>query len=121
MCANFNLVLFFLFFPFLSSVTFIFCQGMRRSVRPIFVAPRFAHLKPLYDFLGWIATQSIINYLVIPFNLLTLRNSLYVWKNLYFCGHLVIFLFHLAFLLGVGKVCKRFVSVGCFAWKQTKF
>ncbi|RHZ49968.1 hypothetical protein Glove_508g65 [Diversispora epigaea] len=106
------------FYPgyYLTFISGAFFQSLhrkfRRHVRPIFLAPRFAHLKSLYDFLGWLATQSIINYLVIPFNLLTLKNSLQVWSNLYFCGHLVILFSHIAFLLGAGIVCKRIVSVG---------
>ncbi|CAG8478236.1 12032_t:CDS:2 [Acaulospora morrowiae] len=87
-------------------------RTIRRHVRPIFLTPRFARFKPLYDFLNWIITQSIINYLVISFNLLELGSSLYVWSSLYFCGHVAILFAYIAFWFGAGKICKRIVSIG---------
>lgn len=54
----------------------------------------------------------MIHYIIIPFNLLSLRNSLHVWKLLYFCGHITIILLNVAFLLGFNKVCKQIVQIG---------
>ena len=54
----------------------------------------------------------MIHYIILPFNILSLRNSLYVWKLYYFCGHVTIILFNLVLLLGLNKVCKQIVQIG---------
>ena len=54
----------------------------------------------------------MIHYIVIPFNVLSLRNSLHGWKSLYFCGHIVIILLNVAFWSGLNKVCDQIVQIG---------
>jgi len=54
----------------------------------------------------------MIHYTVIPFNILSLRESLYVWKSLYFCGHVAIILINVAFWLGFSRTCKNLVQTG---------
>ncbi|RIB14495.1 MBOAT, membrane-bound O-acyltransferase family-domain-containing protein [Gigaspora rosea] len=106
------------FYPgyYLTFITGAFVQNLHRkihrTVRPIFLTNRFAQYKPLYNFLGWLTTQIIINYLVVSFMLLTLENSLYVWKLIYFCGHVIIILANVFFWLGAGKFCKRIIAFG---------
>ncbi|GBB99659.1 hypothetical protein RclHR1_00360008 [Rhizophagus clarus] len=106
------------FYPgyYLTFVSGAFVQSihrlLRRDIRPIFLTPKYSSLKPLYNFFGWLFTQTMINYIVIPFNILTLRNSLYVWKLLYFCGHVAIILINVAFWLGFNKVIVNIIDEG---------
>lgn len=52
----------------------------------------------------------MIHYIVIPFNILSLRNTLIIWKSLYFCGHVAIILINAAFWLGFNKVIANLVG-----------
>ncbi|RIA85160.1 MBOAT, membrane-bound O-acyltransferase family-domain-containing protein [Glomus cerebriforme] len=105
------------FYPgyYLTFISGAFVQSihrtLRRNIRPIFLTPKFSSLKPLYNFLGWLLTQTVIHYIVIPFNILSFRNSLYVWKLLYFCGHIAIILVNVTFWLGFSKVIAQIVNV----------
>jgi hypothetical protein len=54
----------------------------------------------------------MIHYIVIPFNILSLRNSFYVWKLLYFSGHVTIILVNVAFWLGFNKVINNIINEG---------
>jgi len=106
------------FYPgyYLTFITGAFVQSIhrtiRRNVRPIFLTPKFSSLKPLYNLLAWSFTQTMIHYIIIPFNVLSLRNSLHGWKSLYFCGHIVIILLNVAFWSGLNKVCDQIVQIG---------
>ncbi|RKP27299.1 MBOAT, membrane-bound O-acyltransferase family-domain-containing protein, partial [Syncephalis pseudoplumigaleata] len=58
---------------------------MRRTFRPI-VAPNNAEmvappLKLVYDVAGWLITQATINYVAVPFQLLTFSASWSVWHS----------------------------------------
>ncbi|CAB4445759.1 unnamed protein product [Rhizophagus irregularis] len=104
------------FYPgyYLTFISGAFVQSvhrtLRRNIRPIFLTPKFSSLKPLYDFFGWLFTQTMIHYVVIPFNILSLRNTLTIWKSLYFCGHVAIILVNAAFWLGFNKVIANIVD-----------
>lgn len=87
-------------------------RSIRRHIRPIFLTPKFKSYKSIYDFLGWLSTQIMINYLVLPFNILSLRGSLYAWKSVYFCGHLTIVLMNMLFWLGLSRYCRKLISIG---------
>ncbi|CAH1766823.1 14917_t:CDS:2, partial [Entrophospora sp. SA101] len=87
-------------------------RSIRRHIRPIFLTPKFKSYKHIYDFLGWLSTQIMINYLVLPFNILSLEGSLYAWKSVYFCGHLTILLTNMLFWLGLSRYCRKLISIG---------
>ncbi|KAI8051194.1 MBOAT, membrane-bound O-acyltransferase family-domain-containing protein [Syncephalis plumigaleata] len=58
---------------------------MRRTFRPI-VAPNNSEIvsspsKRIYDILGWFITQTTINYIAAPFQLLSFSASLSVWHS----------------------------------------
>lgn len=64
---------------------------MRRNIRPLFIGKsKLAFLKPVYDVVGWTATIGTINYIVAPFVVHSVENSLKVWGGNYFVGHLVL-------------------------------
>ncbi|CAG8595100.1 11823_t:CDS:2 [Funneliformis mosseae] len=106
------------FYPgyYLTFISGAFVQSihrtLRRHIRPIFLTPRFKSLKPLYNFFGWLFTQTMIHYIILPFNILSLSDSLKVWESIYFSGHLTIVLVNLIFLLGIGKAFKKIVQIG---------
>ncbi|KAI0840486.1 MBOAT family protein [Hypoxylon sp. FL0890] len=59
----------------------------RRNVRPFFLDP--VTQKPLpskkyYDFASWLATQSTFSFVVAPFVILRLDQSLLAWSRVYF-------------------------------------
>ncbi|KAI9105377.1 MBOAT, membrane-bound O-acyltransferase family-domain-containing protein [Phlyctochytrium arcticum] len=63
-------------------------RTLRRNVRPLFIAPsKLAPFKPVYDILGWAGTIGAINYLVAPFIVHSVHNSLTVWKSNFFLLH----------------------------------
>jgi hypothetical protein len=96
-------------------LTFFFFDlkiAIRRHIRPIFLTPKFSSLKPLYNFLAWLFTQTTIHYIVIPFNVLSLGNSLHVWKLFYYYAHIAIVLINVVFWLGFNKVCNQIVQIG---------
>jgi len=45
-------------------------------------------MKMAYDALGWLATITLLNYIVVPFILLDAQKTWAVYKSLYFCGHI---------------------------------
>jgi D-alanyl-lipoteichoic acid acyltransferase DltB (MBOAT superfamily) len=56
---------------------------MRRTFRPLVVNPvtQEEHpIKPVYDVISWFLTQCSINYLVMPFQLLTFHDSWAAWR-----------------------------------------
>ncbi|KAI0868649.1 MBOAT family protein [Hypoxylon argillaceum] len=61
----------------------------RRNVRPFFLDP--VTQKPLpnkkyYDFASWLATQTTFSFVVAPFIILDLKQSLQVWSRVNFYG-----------------------------------
>ncbi|KAL7747657.1 Lysophospholipid acyltransferase [Sorochytrium milnesiophthora] len=63
-------------------------KAVRKSLRPL--ALRNPVLHRVYNILGWIASQFILNYAVAPFLLLALRPSFFVWRANYFIGHIAL-------------------------------
>ncbi|KAK0242261.1 endoplasmic reticulum protein [Armillaria nabsnona] len=66
----------------------------RANVRPLVMpaegqSPSIA--KRLYDLAGTIATVMMVNYVAVPFMLLTIKDSLVAWYRLAFYGHVLIF------------------------------
>ncbi|KAK0191425.1 endoplasmic reticulum protein [Armillaria mellea] len=66
----------------------------RANIRPLVMPaegqpPSVA--KRLYDLAGTIATVMMVNYVAVPFMLLTIKDSLIAWYRLAFYGHVLIF------------------------------
>lgn len=82
-------------------LTFIFAsfaqtvaRQIRRTIRPFFLTEDLSgpgRYKLAYDIIGFIVTQITVNYIVLPFNILTIRNSILVWSRLAWFGHIAIF------------------------------
>ncbi|ORX50422.1 MBOAT-domain-containing protein [Piromyces finnis] len=73
-------------------------KSFRKSVSP-FIHEKHAPLhkfKPIYDILGIIVTQCIMNFTFAPFILLTIGDSIKLWKSFYF---FVIIIMFIAFLI----------------------
>ncbi|CAA16861.1 membrane bound O-acyltransferase, MBOAT Ale1 [Schizosaccharomyces pombe] len=65
----------------------------RRHVRPFFLKPDMetpGPFKRVYDVIGMVATNLSLSYLIISFLLLNLKESIHVWKELYFIVHIYI-------------------------------
>jgi lysophospholipid acyltransferase len=65
---------------------------MRRTFRPI-VTPNNAEIvsspsKRIYDIIGWFITQTTINYIAAPFQLLSFSASLSVWHSNAYVMHI---------------------------------
>ncbi|CAG8532052.1 9767_t:CDS:10 [Ambispora gerdemannii] len=82
-------------------------RAIRRNIRPFFLTPTLSPYKRIYDLTGWFATQITINYLIVPFLLLSLRQSLHVWKLNYFIAHVGVILINVLFAMGAGKMLMR--------------
>lgn len=63
---------------------------IRRFIRPHFVKENSAPLKIVYDLITLVVTQTAFGYLVIPFIVLSMKDSMIVWKSVYFIPHLII-------------------------------
>ncbi|KAF9990217.1 lysophospholipid acyltransferase [Mortierella antarctica] len=61
---------------------------LRTHLRPRFVSASTGKTPLLYNMLGMVLTQATINTLSMSFLLLTFKDSIEVWKNLYFVVHL---------------------------------
>ncbi|KAI9159460.1 Lysophospholipid acyltransferase [Blastocladiella emersonii ATCC 22665] len=59
---------------------------LRRTLRPHALAAPPA-VRAAYNLAGWVLTQAVLNYAVVPFLLLSLADSLAVWRANYFAGH----------------------------------
>jgi len=73
-------------------------KSFRKSVSP-FIHEKHAPLhkfKPIYDALGIMVTQCIMNFTFAPFILLTIDDSIKIWKSFYF---FVIIIMFIAFLI----------------------
>jgi len=80
---------FFLTCPFLDAAR----EKMNQKVRPYFMeadgkTPKAT--KPLYDFLGWVANQSLTNTIVLPFLVMQMACAIEIIKRLHFIPYLVI-------------------------------
>ncbi|EPY50263.1 membrane bound O-acyltransferase [Schizosaccharomyces cryophilus OY26] len=67
----------------------------RRYIRPFFLQQDMKtpnSFKKVYDFVGVVATNITVSYLIISFLLLTLSDSIYVWSKLRFLIHIYIVL-----------------------------
>ncbi|CAG8601371.1 12798_t:CDS:10 [Ambispora leptoticha] len=101
------------FFPgyYLTFVSGAFVQSthraIRRNIRPLFLTPKLSSYKRIYDLTGWFVTQTTINYLIVPFILLSLRQSLYVWKLNYFTPHIGVILINVLFAMGTGRLLMK--------------
>ncbi|TGZ81040.1 MBOAT-domain-containing protein [Ascodesmis nigricans] len=81
---------------YLSFLTASFVQtiakNFRRHIRPLFLTattpPLPGRYKPAYDVFGWVVTQITFSYIVAPFLLLNLADSICVWKRLGFLIHI---------------------------------
>jgi lysophospholipid acyltransferase len=94
---------------FMQSVGKIF----RRNFRPFFATKDNSNIskyKIYYDIFSWFLTQLIFGYAVQPFLILEFKESLLVWKSVYFWGHIgcfsVLFLFNGPF----GKIISKFLQ-----------
>ncbi|KAK0453129.1 endoplasmic reticulum protein [Armillaria borealis] len=66
----------------------------RANVRPLVMPAKGqppSVAKRLYDLAGTIATVMMVNYVAVPFMLLTIKDSLVAWYRLAFYGHVLIF------------------------------
>lgn len=69
-------------------------QVLRRNLRVLVVREDGSAkpLKPLYDIVGFFTAWVIVSYIGSAFNVLHLQPSLYLWNQLYWCGHVAILL-----------------------------
>lgn len=58
---------------------------LRKRVRPMFLG---TPLKWVYDYIGWILTTMIVNYVFCPFTLRDAGVSIGVWYSVGFWGHI---------------------------------
>ncbi|TPX37750.1 hypothetical protein SmJEL517_g00445 [Synchytrium microbalum] len=81
----------------------------RRHLRPLFMSPsKWSVYKPIYDWVGWFCTVMVVDYIVIPFILFRLDDSITAWKALYFIPHVGMIVFVAGFeWLAWGKYCKQ--------------
>ncbi|KAJ3022079.1 lysophospholipid acyltransferase [Thoreauomyces humboldtii] len=90
-------------------------RTLRRNVRPLFLGDsKLARFKPLYDLAGWALTIGSINYLVAPFVVHSIPNSLAVWRANNFMLHIGLAVVNAAFAVpGLRRVVRRFgASIG---------
>ncbi|KAJ3312157.1 lysophospholipid acyltransferase [Blyttiomyces sp. JEL0837] len=99
------------YFTFLSGAIFTAAgRTLRRNLRPLFITPsKLSPYKPIYDFLGWFLTITMVNYLAGPFMVWTPLKSYRIWASLGFVPLIGMILVVVAFdYLGFGKVVKKF-------------
>ncbi|KAJ3149130.1 lysophospholipid acyltransferase [Geranomyces michiganensis] len=85
-------------------------RTIRRNIRPLFHGnSKLAPLRPVYDVLGWAATIGAINYLVAPFVVHSIPNSLAIWKANWFMLHIALGAVQIGYgFLGLGPLTRRF-------------
>lgn len=100
------------YFTFISAALLVTChRTLRRNARPIFLTSPYSSFKFCYDLLGWLFSQSIVNYICLPFILLNVPDCLYVWKLNAFYGHLtMILVFSFFFVFNGTKFCKWIIT-----------
>ncbi|KAJ3019187.1 lysophospholipid acyltransferase [Thoreauomyces humboldtii] len=85
-------------------------QLLRRNLRPLVVEPsRLAPWKPIYDLLGWAATQVSINYICAPFPVYWLANGVKVWGSVGYVVHVWNAAAFVVFsdVVGGARICRR--------------
>ncbi|KAJ3362629.1 lysophospholipid acyltransferase [Allomyces arbusculus] len=65
-------------------------RGLRRAFRARVLATESTPLYAAYTFAGWVMSQGILNYVVAPFMVLSLADSIAIWKANYFLGHICV-------------------------------
>ncbi|KAI1497505.1 MBOAT, membrane-bound O-acyltransferase family-domain-containing protein [Biscogniauxia marginata] len=81
----------------------------RRNVRPFFLDPvtqKALPSKKYYDIVSWFATQTTFSFVVAPFIILRLNESLAVWARVYFYA-IITTAVSLAFFASPGKAYLR--------------
>jgi hypothetical protein len=70
-----------------------------KRLRPRFIEAdgSFGTKKKIYDFLGFLLTLFAMHYFVMPFQAMSLENSLASLKNTYFAGHIVAVVLYIVF------------------------
>ena len=63
---------------------------IRRFIRPHFRVDDSPIFKLIYDFITLIITQTAFGYLVMPFIVLNIKDSITIWKSVYFIPHILI-------------------------------
>ncbi|KAI8595699.1 MBOAT, membrane-bound O-acyltransferase family-domain-containing protein [Dissophora ornata] len=73
-----------------ASAAFALTAGklLRAHLRPRFVSATTGKTPLWYNLAGTVITQMTINYMSMPFLILTLKDSLELWKDLYFVVHI---------------------------------
>lgn len=90
----------------------------RRNFRPIFLyneetSTRGQRIgKVVYDVVGIYFTKVAFGYLVQPFLILNLYESIVVWRSVYFYGHLIILVTFVMFMGPCGKSVSKWFAQG---------
>jgi lysophospholipid acyltransferase len=90
----------------------------RSNLRPLFLPATYVEqrgappppqttTKRVYDFIGSLCTTLILNYMALPFMLLSWHNSILGWSRLGWYGHIIIFGSLSFFYLGGTKILRR--------------
>jgi len=82
----------------------------RNNIRPLLLpAPNQppSVVKRIYDLAGNVLSILVLNYAAAPFMILTVTDSLAVWKRLGFYGHIIVFGGLLFFRVGGSGYFKR--------------
>ncbi|CCF59282.1 hypothetical protein KAFR_0G02490 [Kazachstania africana CBS 2517] len=72
----------------------------RRNFRPIFLSSdgsTAGKFKWIYDVMCWYVIKLSFGYLVMPFLALNFKDSILIWKSVYFYGHIIIVVSFFAF------------------------
>ncbi|KAI8920321.1 MBOAT, membrane-bound O-acyltransferase family-domain-containing protein [Powellomyces hirtus] len=85
-------------------------RTIRRNIRPLFHGQsKLAPLRPVYDVLGWITTIGAVNYMVAPFVVHSVHNSLTVWKANAYMLHVALAAVQIGYgVLGLGPLTRKF-------------
>ncbi|KAI1311071.1 lysophospholipid acyltransferase [Mortierella claussenii] len=73
---------------FSAAVAFTSARLLRKHLRPRFTSATTGETPLWYNMSGMVLSQLTMNYLSMPFLLLTLKDSMELWKNLYFFVHI---------------------------------
>lgn len=68
---------------------------IRRFIRPHFRVDDNPTFKLIYDFITLIITQTAFGYLVMPFIVLNIKDSITIWKSVYFIPHILMIILQL--------------------------
>ncbi|KAF9202846.1 lysophospholipid acyltransferase [Haplosporangium sp. Z 27] len=71
-----------------TAITLTAGKTLRRHLRPRFVSATTGKTPRWYNFMGMLMTQVSMNYLSMPFLILTFKDSMELWKDLYFIPHI---------------------------------